>query len=218
MAASNPDADAAVKKLEGSITELQAKIDSRRKQLAEDSHKQLTSQQAQERTAALQKAKAALTAAQMEETDASVSVRTNKEETDKAYSNVETLRARAANLVADTARLSTLQAQLPEQKSQSERLLAAYQRIPVPEDPGEESGSAQNVDDPRLQWILVSMLGYTLLTAGLLAFWGISHRRHHLLLAQPDENYEQEEDSGRAEHADALEAHGTAATQVPDED
>ncbi len=217
VAAADPQADAAARKLEGSITELQAKIDARRKQLAEDSHKQLTAQQAQDRAAALEKAKAALTAAQMEEADALASVRTNTEQTDAAYSAVEGLRAKAANLTADTARLSELQAQLPDQKSKSEALLAAWQRIPVPEAPGPDSASATLVDDPRLQWILLSMLGYAMLTAGMLAAWGVSHRRHHLLLTQPGEPSNADEGFALSDHADTLEPRGAAATHGSDE-
>ena len=218
VAAANPEADAAVKKLEASITELQAKMDARRKQLAEDSHKQLTTQQAQERAAALERAKAGLTAAQMEEAEASASVRANKEQTDAAYSSVEGLRAKAANLAADTAHLSDLQSQLPDLKSRSEQLLADWQRIPVPQAPSDDCASATVVHDPRLQWILISMLGYAMLTAGTLAVWGVSHRQHHLrLTSSNDRQTEELEDTGLSEHADVLEPRGPAPIRDDDE-
>jgi chromosome segregation ATPase len=219
VAAANPEADATVKKLEDSITELQAKMDARRKQLAEDNHKQLTTQQAQERATALEKAKADLTATQMEEADASASVQANKQQTDAAYSSVEALKAKAANLAADTARLSYLQAQLPDLKSQSEQLLATWQRIPVPQAPGDDPASAQEVRDPRLQLILISMLGYALLTAGMLAVWGVSHRQYHLRLTSPhDEEVELPEEIGLSDHADTLEPRGPAHAQESADD
>ena len=97
-------------------------------------------------TAALEKAKAALTAAQMEEAELSASVRASKQQTDEAYSRREGVKAKAANLAADTTRLSALQAQLPEKKSQTEQLLAVWQHIPVPEAPRDDSASATVVE------------------------------------------------------------------------
>jgi pSer/pThr/pTyr-binding forkhead associated (FHA) protein len=219
LAAANPEADAAVKKLEASITELQAKMDARRKQLADDNHKQLTAEQAQERAAALAKAKADLTAAEMEEAEASSAVRANKEQTDAAYSSVEALKAKAANLAADSARLSYLQSQLPDLKSQNEQLLAAWQRIPVPEAPPEDAASATDVHDPRLQMMLISLLGYALLTAGMLAVWGVSHRQYHQSLTLPrDEQIDPFEETGLPDHTDTLEPRGAAAPRPDAED
>jgi pSer/pThr/pTyr-binding forkhead associated (FHA) protein len=210
IAQSNPEADASVRKLEGSITELQAKIDARRKQLADDTHKQLTSEQVQDHAAKVAEARAALTAAQMEEADASLAVRAKKVETDAAYSRVEELKTRSASLKTDNARLLQLQAQLPDLQNQAELLLNKWHHIPVPENPGDGGARATNVVDARLQWILISTLGYAMLTAGMLAVWGVSHRRHHELLSRPSHDGKDDEayadgESDSSELADLLE-------------
>jgi chromosome segregation ATPase len=213
VAAANPDADASVKQLQGTITELQAKLDARRKQLVEDSQQQLTSQQTVDRVAALDKAKATLAAAQLVEADASTSVRANKQQTDADYSLVEGLKAKASNLTSDTARMLQLQSSLPQMKSDADRLLAAWQRIPVPEAPKPENASATVVNDPRLQWILLSSLGYALLMVALLAVSGVSYHRHHLLTSQSNQSDEEEADEfPTSEFADVLESRGAAPT------
>jgi hypothetical protein len=98
-------------------------------------------------------------------------------------------------------------------KSDADRLLAAWQRIPVPEAPKPENASATVVNDPRLQWILLSSLGYALLMVALLAVSGVSYHRHHLLTSQSNQSDEEEADEfPTSEFADVLESRGAAPT------
>jgi len=125
---------------------------------------------------------------------------------------VEGLKAQASNPTADTPSILQLQSTWPQLKSDADRRLAAWQQIPVPEAPKPGDASATVVNDPRLQWILVSSLGYALLMVALLAVSGVSYHRHHLLTGQSNQSDDEEEadEFPASELADVLESRGAA--------
>jgi pSer/pThr/pTyr-binding forkhead associated (FHA) protein len=217
IAQTNPEADASVRKLEGSIAEFQAKIGARRKELADGSHKQLTAQQVQDRVAKAAAAKAALTAAQMEEADGLQSYQTIELQAGAAARKVDELRARSAGFKDDNDQLAKLTTELPSLQARAQELLIAWQHLPIPEDPerdGDGGGArVTEIHDLRLQWILLSTLGYAIVTAGMLAAWGVSHRRQHQFLTRPAVGDESDDDETESSaHLDVLEDRSPSST------
>ncbi len=211
-AAANPDADSSVQNLEATVTELQAKLDARRKQIADDNQKAQSAQQEQARAAALAAAKTKLAAAQQDELASAAAMKANQDQTDAAYNLVEGLKVSAARLPADTARVGQLQRDLPNLKAETDRLFAQWKNIPVPQAPSEDSVTTSTAQDPRLEYILISTLGFAMLAVVLLT---INHFLQHHVSAAPARH--DASDLPPAVLADTLESRGISAHDMDDE-
>lgn len=211
-AAANPAADSSVQNLEATVTELQAKLDARRKQIAGDNQKAQSAQQEQARAAALTDARTKLATAQKDELVAAAALKANQDQTDAAYNLVEGLSVSASKLPPDTARVGQLQHDLPNLKAQTDRLFAQWKTIPVPQAPSEDSVTTSTAQDPRLQYILISTLCFAMLAVLLLT---INHLAQHRPSAAPARRDESELPT--AVLADTLESRGISAHDIDDE-
>ncbi len=177
---------------------MQAKLDARRKQLADENRKTLTRQQEEARLAALDQARQKLTASRKAEEDSSLAVRANKEDIDALQEKLDHLKGQSAKLTADATLIDQLNASLVEKKTQADAEYQQLQQSPIPVQPVEEDVTVTELKDPRQQYILVTLLGFAIM---ILVLTLVSRPGHEMPVADqaPFEEVEFEHD-----HASAL--------------
>ncbi len=208
MATATPDSDAQVKKLETETTEMQAKLDARRKQLADENRKTLTRQQEETRAGGARRGQTEAHGRPQGRGGFIAGGCANKENIDDLQAKLDHLKAQGAKTASDVTLVDQLNATLAERKAQADAEYQAMQQSPIPVQPTEEDVSVTELKDPRQQYILISLLGFAVTTLLLMM---ISRSGHEIPVADlaPLEEVEFEQD-----HASALEPRGPESSHA----
>jgi hypothetical protein len=153
--AAEAEADEVVKDLEGQLSAVQAKIDERKKQVAEAARKSLSADQQKERVATMQAARQKLDAARKADEKASAAYLAHRQTLAKAEDELERLKRRSEAFERGNRDVTLAENRIKAMSDEVERLRQVAATRVVPLKPGEEDVTlAEKRPDSRVTYIL----------------------------------------------------------------